>query len=441
MSTNKKHARLAPSSSRIWGWCGGSVALTEEAFRRYPELENDSESARRGTAFHQLMEKVFTQRVSPEVFKGQVFNGILRVDDDVLRHANRVLAIVNAEMSALQDPMAYVLIETQVNPGSLFERQDCWGTADIAIVSPMTNSVSIIDLKYGVLQKMPDDPQLILYLLGVMAHVNLFRFPSEKIGTLKTGIYQPRTVHGDAKEPMRWQEFSLEDLAQWIAFFRDRAQRTDYERPEYNPDPVTCEFCKAFSICEAYAGSAFGEVLNDPQALQKSTDGFDLAERFNEMSPEGMDAQECAKLLNSKAMILKFYKEVELRAASLAKRGTKIPMYKLVYSSGKRALIKDHDVLIRTLRGWRLKKGDITKTVPQSISAIENALKKLKNPERLKEFQDKFITKPEKRLVLVPEADERPAVDTMTDMYGESPEDTPDVQVEENEKEEAVPEN
>lgn len=412
-----EHAPLPPSGSRKWAWCPGSPALEKKVLEKAPELGADSPASLKGTGFHTFIDEVIKTRVSPIQLMGKIYNEHFTVDEVAVTHAHRLLDIISDLLEEYRDPLALVITEIKVYPGKLFGRDDCWGTADIVIFFPSTKSIIVIDIKYGVvLVEVGGNPQLLLYLLGIMEHFNLF---GEGIGTLRTGVYQPRSKKGDAKEPLRWQEYSIEEIAEWIEYFRVQAQKTDYSRPEYVPSEETCQWCKARHVCDAYATSVFSESLGDPEILKNSVDGFDIAKEFNSLG-EGLtdaDALTLGKLLNSKPAALAFYKDVEKHALAMAKTGTKIPMFKLVYTQPRRKWLGDQDKIIRQLRGWKLLKKDITEVKLRPLTQMEALVKKTGNEAHLETLKKDLIVTPEKQLILVSGSDDREEVDNHEDMF------------------------
>lgn len=269
-----KHALFAPSAAHRWMACPGSMAFQEN----WGENEDDSSVyADDGTASHGWCAEIIDNGnvFQPELGDTKAINGREYVwDEDRARFCNVYIDDV------MQRAMGGSLYNDYRVDLSHILGEEQGGTLDNAIYQPL--HLTAVDLKYGMGEKVyakyehrevrggelvveyQINPQLGLYLLGVLKDMELMDRPVEKVTAV---IAQPRLGHLDE------HTISVEELREFgkaatAAVAKcGEAMILPPDSPELdkylNPGDKTCRWCKAKARCYKLAAFVSDQVKSD----------------------------------------------------------------------------------------------------------------------------------------------------------------------------------
>ena len=220
----KTHTALSPSNADRWLNCPGSVALCASCPK-----PDQSDAASDGETAHALLEKAL---------RNPKLDPLDCLGDDPCQNEHPVdESMVEAVVFARD----YILAELQKG-GVLFTEQNVEifpgisGTLDACVIREF-NSVTVFDFKYGkgVVVGATDNPQMLMYLLGILRN---FDAPS-----LRLVIIQPRVD----------EQVSVWDVPEgYMDTFKMEVERRILLTKEPNALVAAgkwCKFCNAKVIC------------------------------------------------------------------------------------------------------------------------------------------------------------------------------------------------
>lgn len=306
MTTIKKHAEFAASSSERWVNCPASLKLIKKS-----PPSKSSAAADEGTLAHFLMEVALENNMSAvDAAELMANNGDRICSNEMIDHIQGFVDYVRG----LVGPGRELLIEEKVFL-PFIHPTDAFGTVDVAIIEPF-GTLHIIDLKYGVgYVNHRDNPQMIYYALGI-AHKHLYDFDE-----IKTTVYQPRVKGMPAA---RTDSFSVEKLKSWSKIFSDAVVACE------NADEVKdvnvgawCKFCPAKITCPALKKSAFDMAKLDFSATIQP-------------QPKDLTPDQIKTLLDRSSYLKLWIKEVERYAEDQIRNGKKISGWDVVPTRANR---------------------------------------------------------------------------------------------------------
>ena len=369
------HALLSASSSDRWLHCPPSARLCETY------ADKGSDYAAEGTDAHALCEYKLRKALGMEAEDptGDLSWYDQEMDDCAADYAAFILELVETARKTCPDPV--VLIEQRVDFSRWVEQG--FGTSDAIIIADGT--MHVIDFKYGlgVLVSAEDNPQMKCYGLGAL---ELFDGIYD-ISTVAMTIYQPRrqnisTFSISKDELYRWAEEVLKPTAD-LAF----AGNGSFLCGEW------CSFCKARNDCRARAEANLELAKYDFKLppLLTDEDIVDILSRVDDLVSWASDIKEYALRLAISGKEWHGWKLVEGR--SNRRYTNEAAVEQAVSNAG-------YDPYERKLLG---------------ITAMQKMLGKA----RFDELLTAYIEKPQGKPTLVPESDNRPAMNTAKKDFSE----------------------
>jgi hypothetical protein len=361
-----KHARLSASSSAKWLNCPGSIKAEEP----YPNVTN--KFAEEGTKAHELAESLLRNNTDSSI----------HYDDDMYDHVQRYIEYVNdisdnCSSNGSHKPTRF-LVEHKVDYSRY--APSGFGTADCIIADPVNRIVHIIDLKYGMGRVEADgNTQLMLYALGFLSSYS----HSDEIVFVKLHIVQPRIPDGFSTYGL-----SVKELEKFGEYVKIQAALTLQDNPERIAGEKQCQWCRAKHDCPALAN------MLDKTTL---TEFSDIDAPVNLPDIVTLDDSQRKRILDNKALIVKFLDAVESSVFNDISSGEKFDGYKIVEGRGRRQWVGDADYVLRE------KLGD--KAYKKSLIGIGEAEKLLSKSE-----VNRLLVKAPGKPTLVKDSDKRDAI-------------------------------
>ncbi len=361
-----KHAKYSPSSGHRYMNCPPALLLEEQ----FPDEE--SPYAAEGTAGHKLAEhlikkhlKIRSRRPTSDYYSDELLEAV----DEYVQY---VIEQIEEAKHICSDPVFSVEQKVDLS----FHVKDCFGTADMVIVTD--KKVHIIDLKLGkgVQVDAENNTQLMIYGLGMLDIAGMLF----DIETVELTIVQPRISHFST-----W-DISAEELHQWAEQeFEPKAKMALDGKGEYKAGEW-CRFCKARFQCRARAE----EYLRLTQM------------EFSQ--PALLSDEEIAEVLSKADALKKWAEEIYTYAQNEAITNRKEwPGFKLVLGRSNRKYTDEEEVAeaAKTV-GYT----DIYRTSLISITEME----KLMGKKKFNEILGSYVYKPDGKVTLVPDSDKREAI-------------------------------
>lgn len=388
------HSLLSASGSSRWMACPASVALS----RGQPDNGNDS--ARWGTAAHELAAECLQTEKNPGSWHGRIIHvegHDYPVDDRMVEMVQTYIDIVRKKASV---PGAVLLVEQHVDYSFLFaseyieEHGKQGGTGDAVILTP--DYIEVIDLKTGQKAVSPDSSQLKMYGLGVLEEHDpdgmVFDWPKVKL----TIVQPPKSSQPIEAEVTREELMAFATDATICGNAALSLLRIPVEEIplEYLvPGEEQCNYCKAKAKCPKLRAVVSDAVFEDLDALEPST----AIETLTPTPPTTPDdlADAYAKL----ELVEGWCTAVRERAYAHVVNGGELPGHKLI--AGKRGSRKwaDEQKAEETLRAIRLKQDEMYK---KSLISPTQAEKVLKDKPKRWERVSVLIVQEEGKPTLVP---------------------------------------
>jgi hypothetical protein len=403
----KQHSELAPSGSKRWLHCNGSITVNRTGGRssHYAEL---------GTAAHELLELCMRLDVDPSRYLGKVIYKDFVVNDDMVAAVGQAMDWVNAYVA--RHPAAEVSVEKRVDPAPLLkcEKGRCSGTLDLSIRDKKNKRLIIIDYKHGAnvsveVEAEGDDTdeavefntQLMLYLVGELAQAVQ---PYEEY---KLVVIQPRSRHEDG--PVREAVVTHAQLKEFIKFVQSRLRSID-KNPDERKAGSWCLFCAGAGRCRTLAE----HNLN----VAKSEFG-DLTEEAAAKDPREMTDKELAWAVKNIKVFDKWLKALHGYALEYMLAGNTLPDRKLVLGRKQRYFANEKEV-IKLLKRMKFDEDEFAPRSLIGVPGVEDLFAKRRSEAgvRLKKDQPRMpqpfyelinYTKP--KIHIADSSDPRPAVE------------------------------
>lgn len=409
----RKHAKYSASNAHRFVRCRGQV-LFAQAVGPVPDNEHSLE----GTRAHELLQK----SLLGDKIKGEATPEMLEAFDYVHDFIENLFIA--------RGPHLVVRVEEPfVFPQSVVPREDASGIADLTIIDHMASEAWVLDFKYGqgIAVEARENMQLAFNAVSL-----LWRQPIARVNFV---IVQPRIKHhreGPVRSwscgPLELAEFQAQIEAAIVAAeaFEAACVLGDIPEPGEGLTPgAWCRYCPAESKCPARERHALSVVPGAPTAR----------ELRNVILPEPADLglERVALILESKDALTEWLNRVEAYAKQMALSGFAVPGHKLVEAQARRQWHGDEEQIaeeIMRLSSYTLSEDDVRPRSLAPIGKLEAALvsharqwaEKGQKDAAAKEMRDalSFLTLKQTsgNLVLVPEAEARPAVNRAQTMFG-----------------------
>ena len=410
------HAGLSPSGSSIWSNCAGSVR--EQA--SYPDISGDA--AIDGTGSHLLLELCINEGRTAASFIGEVIgvgdidkpNG-WSVDEERADRVQMCLNYIDRRFEELKEqfPNAQfnVNAEQKADVGTLFGRDDWWGTCDVTITAFETNKVGllfleVIDYKDGrgwVAEK--DNSQLQSYLAGQMrpyigSGPELVRpFKTDRIGGCRMTIVQPKT-----NPPIRYQDASAADVMAKVEVLSIAAYATDEEDA-----PLTagkhCQWCKANPKRGGHCTAAAEQSLEVVKSMSNDLvieNGGSLFEVLTKMVTDikSLTNEQLAQFADAKDPMITAFEKIEEEIQHRLEYGQKVSGYEMAPARSSYVWNGTQEEIVKALKGRRLKLEDIFPPKLISPSQMKKLPASKLTPEQKKRLEKDFISEKVGKLTL-----------------------------------------
>lgn len=358
-----KHAKLSASGSSRWLACTGSV----KAESQFPNTSSSS-YAMEGTTAHSLAERCLTEDVTPNYYLNQQIDGYT-VDDEMVDNVAAYVAYVKS-FSGIH------FYEMRVDFSEWIP--DGFGTSDAIVIDSKSNTVHVIDLKYGkgVPVDAENNSQGMLYALGVLSEYGFIY----DIDTVVIHIYQPRI-----KNYSSWS-ITTGELLKWAEWAKQRAEEAITDNAPRTPSEKSCQWCKAKATCKALLDHTHKIIMHD----------FD---ELDNIKPDTLTDRELKVIQDNAKLIKSWLDAVESHIFDMLNRGQSFDGYKLVEG--------------RSTRSW-ISEDAAAKVLSEKLTASELFTQKLISPtqaEKLlktnKSLLDGLVNKPEGKPTLVQSCDKR----------------------------------
>lgn len=361
---SNKHARFSPSAAYRRLNCPPSLKL-EEQF-----VEKTSSYAAEGSAGHALGEHLIKKYLKMQS-KRPVSN---YYSDDLLEAVDEYVLFVTQQIEETRrnckDPIFSV--EQRVDASEYVS--ECFGTADMVIITDTL--VHVIDLKLGrgVEVDAEENPQLMIYGLGVLSIAEIL---FDDIKMVRLTIFQPRLNNVST-----W-EISPDELKKWgREILKPRGVMALMGSGQFKAGNW-CRFCKARNQCRA-----------------RSEEFLKLAQ-MEFRKPALLSDDEIAEVLKVADDLKKWTKDVYTHAMNEAITHDKhFDGFKLVAGRSNRKYT-DTDEVIEAAKtaGY----SDIY--IKQLIGITE--MQKLMGKKQFNNILGHLVYKPQGKITLVPESDKR----------------------------------
>ena len=364
------HARFSPSAADRRLHCTPSLVL-EEQFEDEQSVYAAEGSAGHALAEH-LIKRYLKQRTERPVSDYYTEELLEAVDN----YVEFVTGEIEQARLECRDPV--FAVEQRIDASEYVE--GCFGTADMVIITDKV--VHIIDLKLGkgVPVYAEDNPQLMIYGLGVLSMAEMLYDPK----IVRLTIYQPRIGNSST-----W-DIAPKELKKWgTEVLRPRGAMALMGVGEYAAGSW-CRFCKARNKCRARA------------------EEFLSLAKMEFSQPSLLTDEEISEVLKKADDLSKWAAEVYAYAQDEAIiHGKEWPGYKIVEGRSNRKYSSDEEVAAAAeAAGYK----DIYKKSLIGIGEMERLMGK----DEFKKVLGRLIYKPQGKLTLVPISDPRKAITKTT---------------------------
>lgn len=364
------HARNSPSALHRTLNCPPSLVLGEQF------QDEESQYAAEGSAGHALAEHLIKKHLKQRT-KRPVSD---YYSDDLMEAVEDYVAFVIEQIEDAKRECRSPLFSVEQRVDISEYSPDCFGTADMVIVTDKVAHIIDLKLGRGVEVSAEENPQLMAYGLGVLEMAEMLY----DIEVVRLTIFQPRINNFST-----W-EITPKDLKTWgEEILKPRSAMALAGAGEFHAGSW-CRFCKARNQCRARA------------------EEFLRLAKMEFRQPALLTDEEIAEVLKVSDELAKWASDVYAYAQDQAiTHGKEWKGYKLVEGRSNRKYSSDEEVeKAAQAAGYT----DIYKKTLIGITEMERLMGK-------KEFArilGKLVYKPAGKITLVPESDNREAIKKTT---------------------------
>lgn len=380
-----KHAALSASSAHRWLNCPPSVRIEEQ----FPD--SGSDYAKAGTLAHSIAElkarKYFLEPMSQRTYNSRLKKlksdphydkGMDNATDEYLEHL-KSLAM------SFGDTRPFVALECRVDYSNY--APDGFGTADCIMIG--AGRVCIVDYKNGsgVPVEAENNPQMMLYALGVLqVYAPIY---GNSITDISLSIVQPnaggvKAWNTTTDALIAWGNTAVRPIAQLAYAGEGEPCAGDW-----------CRFCRAKAKCATRAAKM---LELEPLMGAAPAAGNNAAKNKQLLS----DA-EIGDVLSRGEGIAAWIKNLQDYALHTILTGGEIPGYKAVAGRGSRSWI-DTDQAFETLQSRGVAEALLWERRPITAPALAKAL----GEKQFAEVTDGLVIQTPGKPTLAPETDKRP---------------------------------
>ena len=306
--TDEEHSRYSPSGADRWVDCPASVSFCE----KHGLKSVDNVHSIKGTAAHALLEKSLATRKSPEVYRGQKFNGLVAGNDMI-----DPVDLAGDYVRAIAKEGTFLLTEKEVPIPEINGK----GHVDVIVVDGV-DALHIMDYKNGRHRVSPvENKQMMLYALGAIRCLKMRPFRKVVLH-----IIQPN-ANSNVGESWETTEAGLREWAKRV-IAPAVAEIESGGMAEFGPSDKACHWCPAKGICRARAQEMIAVTRRDFAAPGTICDSLDAA--ATPLAPK-----EIAYIISRRKAVIEWLSSVEVEAMKLAIK-RKLPGYKVVAGKGGR---------------------------------------------------------------------------------------------------------
>ena len=409
------HALLSPSSSHCWLKCVASVAMTKDM------PDETSEYAEEGTKAHRLAElyciksfegqgRIVKARQRTEEERAEFWDLWNSADEEMQTSVIEYVKHIQHAVSHCVDPLDLIEFEHPVDVSFVTGEDGAHGTVDCFY--KCGDVLGVVDLKYGrgVEVSAKDNPQLMIYALGLLSELD--PFDEGKIRQVVLHIVQPRignfstwhTFVGD--KTAGFQDIVTARGGRALELVRGESQPT---AKDFYPEDRVCRFCRAKVKCPAlHKTLSEGFPLIPEEKIDPETRvPFEIP---LPIEPEGL-----AKAYGYLPLIEQWCEAVRAEAIRRLSIGAEVPGYKLV--PGRQGIrrwgdAKEAERLLKSMKvpdALRYEKKLISPTAAQKLTKSSGEDKPVLSMRQWAKL-DALVTRNEGKPTVVPESDPRPAL-------------------------------
>lgn len=364
------HARNSPSALHRTLNCPPSLVLGEQF------QDEESQYAAEGSAGHALAEHLIKKHLKQRT-KRPVSD---YYSDDLMEAVEDYVAFVIERIEETKRECQSPLFSVEQRVDISEYSPDCFGTADMVIVTDKVAHIIDLKLGRGVEVSAEENPQLMAYGLGVLEMAEMLY----DIETVRLTIFQPRISNYST-----W-DISPDALKAWgEEVLKPRSAMALAGAGEFQAGSW-CRFCKARNQCRARA------------------EEFLRLAKMEFRQPALLSDDEIAEVLKISDELAKWAADIYTFAQDQAIiHGKQWKGYKLVEGRSNRKYSSDDEV------AEAAKAAGYTDIYKQSLIGVTE-MERLMGKKEFARILGKLVYKPQGKVTLVPDTDKREAINTST---------------------------